>query len=200
MKGLIKANTVDKYLQPIRNQIVDLVETNATVMEFGSGNGDLLFKLSDKILRGTGFDSSESLIDYADKIKDKRLIENLNFEVIDLVKESIPVQKVDYAIASLLFHILPWNFSIELLNKMINISGTTIVCGFSKPENFKQNFLLWLDQRFTRHYPKYKQYKKNGFMEKLIKSIENIEYQCIDTFDPVIKIYKITKHNKLTTQ
>jgi len=42
MKGLIKANTVDKYLQPIRNQIVDLVETNATVMEFGSGNGDLL--------------------------------------------------------------------------------------------------------------------------------------------------------------
>lgn len=39
---------------------------------------------------------------------------------------------------------------------MINISEVTIVCGFCKPKNWKQSFLLTLDQRFSGHYSKFK--------------------------------------------
>ena len=46
MKGTIKSNTVDRYLSPIRLQIVELVVPNSTLLEVGCGNGDLLFKVS----------------------------------------------------------------------------------------------------------------------------------------------------------
>lgn len=64
MKGKVKANTVDKYLSSIRFQIVDLIEPETSVVEFGCGNGDLLFKLSDKIKLGVGLGKSEQLIGY----------------------------------------------------------------------------------------------------------------------------------------
>jgi len=196
MKGTVKANTVDKYLGPIRDQIIELIEPNTSVAEFGCGNGDLLFKLSDKIKTGIGLDKSLQLISYASKRKKKEKIKNVEFKIIDLVKEPFSELKTDYSIASLLFHILTWREATDLLKKLITTSETTIVCGFSKPGNLKDNILLWLDQRFTRHYSNYRNYKKRGFTEGLLNSIGDIKYSEFDTFDPVIKIYKITKHKR----
>ena len=193
MKGIVKANTVDKYLYPIRKQIIGLIELNSTVLEFGCGNGDLLFKLSSKIRTGIGFDKSQALITYANNRKEKENIKNLDFKVIDLTKESLSTYKFDYSVTSLLFHILNWENALELLNKKLALSRTTIVCGFCKPTNTKQSTLLWLDQRFTSHYHNYLTYKNNGFTKGLIETIENVEYTEFDTFDPVIKIYKITQ-------
>ncbi len=193
MNGIIKANTVDKYLRPIRHQIVELIEPNATVIEFGCGNGDLLFKLSGKISSGIGLDQSRQLITYAQNRCEKESLKNLSFSVVDVVTESIPMAKKDYSITSLLFHILSWEEAISLLKKQLTISKTTIVCGFSKPESLKQKMLLWFDQRFTKYYVNFKFYQKNGYTEGLLGIIGDIEYTCIDTFDPVIKIYKIGK-------
>lgn len=195
MKRKIKANTVDRYLRPIRLQMVELVKTNSTVLEFGCGNGDLLFKLSNKINSGVGIDNSKRLIAYATNKIEKEQVVNLEFKLIDILKDIFIETEKDYSIASLLLHILPWKNSVELTEKMINNSETTIICGFSKPENFKQKLLLWCDQRFTKHYRNFQKYADNGFTEGLLSSIQDIEYSIIDTFDPVIKIYKITKHN-----
>lgn len=196
MKGNIKANTVDRYLRSIRLQILELIDPNTTLVELGCGNGDLLFKLSHKIKFGVGMDKSEQLIEYAlDRSKAEQVV-NLEFRITDLLNEPYLEPKVDYSVASLLLHILPWNKAIELIEKLIAASNTTIICGFSEPENVKQNILLWLDQRFTSHYSNFQHFKKNGFTDGLLKSIQNIKYERIDTFDPVIKIYKITKHNK----
>lgn len=193
MKGIIKANTVDRYLRPIRLQIAELIEPESTVVEYGCGNGDLLFKLSNKIKTGIGVDNSKQLLTYAtDRIKREKVL-NLEFKLIDLLKETYIEPEKDYLIASLLLHILPLKNAVELTNKMIENSKTTIICGFSKPENFKDKLLLWFDQRFTNHYSNFRSYAKNGFTEGLLNSIQNIDYNKIDTFDPVIKIYKITK-------
>ena len=193
MKGNIKANTVDRYLHSVRLQIVELVALNSTIVELGCGNGDLLFKLSHKIKHGVGIDKSEQLIAYAiDRTKEEQVY-NLEFRSVDLLNEPYSEHKVDYSIASLLLHILPWNRAIESIEKLIDSSNITIICGFSEPENVKQRVLLWLDQRFTSHYSNFRYFKKNGFTDGLLKSIQNIKYERIDTFDPVIKIYKITK-------
>jgi len=197
MEGIVKANTTDKYLRPIRHQIKELIEPNTTVVEFGCGNGDLLFKLSDKIRLGIGLDKSEPLITYASNRRERENVKNLEFRRIDLVTDPFPEAGMDYSIASLLFHILTWEDATELLNQLIANSETTIICGFSEPENFKQSALLWLDQRFTSHYSNYRNYKKKGFTEGLLNSIKNIEYIRYGTFDPVIKIYKITQRNRL---
>ncbi|GAB4247950.1 MAG: hypothetical protein Tsb0034_27280 [Ekhidna sp.] len=78
----------------------------------------------------------------------------------------------------------------RLLEKIIATSKTTIICGFSKPENWKQGLLLWLDQRFNAHYLNFRDYQRRGYMEGLL---EGMKYQRLDTFDPVIKIYVISQ-------
>ena len=193
MKGIIKANTVDKYLRSIRYQIVELVEPNKTLLELGCGNGDLLFKLSGKLKFGIGIDNSEGLIEYAKDQMKQQQITNLEFRMADLLKHEFSDSKTDYSVVSLLLHILPWDKSIHLVERLVAISNTTIICGFTAPENIKQEMLLWFDQRFTGHYSNFKDYKKNGFTEGILNAIENIAYSRIDTFDPVIKIYKISK-------
>ncbi|TNJ42535.1 methyltransferase domain-containing protein [Tamlana fucoidanivorans] len=193
MQGLIKAHTVDKYLHPVRLQILELIEPNTTVVELGCGNGDLLFKLSNKIKAGIGIDKSEQLIKYASNQIKKKQIKNLEFRAFDILQNACLNSKTDYTIACLVFHILPRKEAIVLLKKMIATSKTTIICGFSKPENLKQKTFLWFDQRFTSHYSHFCNFMENGFTEGLLHPIENIKYQKIDTFDPVIKIYKITQ-------
>ncbi|MCV9387026.1 class I SAM-dependent methyltransferase [Reichenbachiella ulvae] len=191
MKGKIKANTVDRYLSPIRNQIVELIKPNSTVVEYGCGNGDLLFKLSGKIQQGIGIDLSEPLISYAIQRMNSESIDNLDFKIADVLKAPQTDIKTDYSISSLLLHILPWKESKKLLKHQISHADTAIVCGFSKPKNWKQKILLWLDQRFTPHYANFRYYQTKGYTAGLLNSLEGIQYRQIDTFDPVIKIYLV---------
>lgn len=193
MKATVKANIVDKYLYPIRLQITELVNDNSTVIELGCGNGDLLFKLAEKIILGVGIDNSEQLIEYATSKVKKEKIGNLEFKLLDLLEAPFDEDKMDYSITSLLLHILPLEVATQLLNRMLDTSDTLIICGFSQPENMKQKILLWFDQRFTNHYSNFLDYQKNGYTDGLLNSIKNIEYDRINTFDPEIKIYKITK-------
>lgn len=199
-KGNVKAYTVDKYLHPIRLQISELIPPNKTVMEFGCGNGDLLFKLSDKIHSGIGLDKSKKLINYATKLKIENGITNLEFRNVDLTHKNPYETHVDISIASLLFHILPPKEASELLQKILAISETTIICGFCAPQNTKQKLLLWLDQRFTGHYSNFKRFQKNGFTEGLLDTTGHLEYTTYHTFDPVIKIYEITHPRSKTTK
>jgi len=192
MKGSWKTNTVDKYLLPIRRQVVDLVQPDTTVVDIGCGNGDLLFQLAVKICSGTGIDYSHALIEYARQRQQAEEINNLQFQQADL-REKLNLAPVDYALVSLVFHVLPWEVAQNVLVRLVHQAGTTLVCAFSEPQSRKQQFLLWLDQRFSGHFRHFKEYQKRGGMEHLIRSIENAEYTVHDTFDPVIKIYQITR-------
>ena len=193
MIGKIKLNTVDRYLLPIRKQITELIKPGSSVNDYGCGNGNFLFNLSHKIKIGTGFDNAKSLISYANKRKSVEGVKNIDFMLIDLCKNPFPNNKVNYSIATLLLHVISKNDASFLLKHMINTSEVTILCGFSKPKNWKQSFLLYMDQRFSGHYSEFKMYRENNYMEGLLESLTHVNYKTISTFDPVIKIYKITK-------
>ena len=195
MKGKLKTHTVDRYLKPIRLQIKSLIEPGATIIEYGCGNGDLLFKLADKIQSGIGLDIAKPLIAYARQRQKKAHIKHLDFKSVDIRLPLDSATRKDYSINSLLFHILTREDSKKLLKQQLNHTQTIIICGFSQPENWKQAVLLWFDQRFTKHYPNFKAFKQGGFTEGLLNSIAPLEYTTIDTFDPVIKIY-IVKSNR----
>lgn len=51
-----------------------------------------------------------------------------------------------------------------------------------------------LNKGFSGHYSNFRKYKENGYTEGVLKSIKGIEYQTINTLDPVTKIYKINTH------
>jgi len=193
MNGSIKANTVDRYLKPIRENIYDLIDSNSSVLEIACGNGDQLLLLSDKVKSGLGVDISPKLIDYAIKRKSDQNINNLDFICNDITDTDFDNKSYDFTIASLIFHILPYEDSKKILNRLINIADTCIICAFSKAENPKDKFLLWLDQRFNSHYKNFKKYQINNSLKGLLDSMDIKDYSEIDTFDPVIKIYLIKR-------
>ncbi len=191
MKGIIKANTADRYLSPIRAQICDMIQAQSEVIEFGCGNGDLLFKLAPHIKSGLGVDINTDLIDYANSKKSRGGVSNISFEVKDITDDLQQPRHYDYAIASLLFHVIPWSEAVELLGRMKAVANTIVICGFCKPTSKKDALLLWLDQRFSGHYANFKAFSRNGYMSALLDEVKPDSVKVIDTFDPVIKLYKI---------
>jgi len=173
--------------------MVELVLPNSKVIEFGCGNGDLLFKLAPRISDGLGIDLSESLIAYAEQRRLSEGMKNIVFERYDLAEEFKYDEDYDYAIASLLLHVMPQDKAIALLKRMLDISATSLICEFVKPENLKQSALLWMDQRFSGHYQNFKTYQQNNYMDGLLQKLPDCTVHCYDTFDPVIKIYKLKR-------
>lgn len=187
----IKLKTADN-LAPVRNQMRDLIEPNSRVLDFGCGNGDLLFKLSSKIKFGLGIDQSKNLIDQAVKQKEVYNISNLDYLCETLGNNFEHSESYDYAIASLFFHVIPLSEAVPLLHKMRAIAETIIICALSRPETLSQKFILWLDQQFTGHYKNFKAYQKHGYMEGILAEIPGSKIDTFDTALSVVKIYKIT--------
>lgn len=161
-KGAFKANTVDRYLRPIREQVKQLITRGATVVEFGFGNGDLLFKLSDSISKGKGIDISNELITFANNRKQQIQASNLFFETADISSIESIDEAYDYGVASLLLHVLNPDDAIRVLQILHSSSKEVIICGFSQPENWNQRLMLWLDQRFSGHYQHFRHTKRMG--------------------------------------
>jgi len=189
MKGL-KLKAADN-LASIRKQIVDLIEPNATVLEFGCGNGDLLLKLSSQIKSGLGIDKSKALIDQAVAEKKKRNITNVEFFCEELGRNYKYSETYDFSVASLFLHVIPVCESVYLINKMKELSTTMLICSFSRPETAYQKFVLWLDQRFSGHYRNFKAYQKLGYLEGLLEKTQYSNMITYHTFIPTVKIYKI---------
>ncbi|MEQ9188340.1 MAG: hypothetical protein RLP15_11440 [Cryomorphaceae bacterium] len=74
---------------------------------------------------------------------------------------------------------------------MTTIPKTSLVCGFSKPELTEQCLLLWEDQLFASQYRHYTTCRDHGCSKGLLQSIGTSKYVLYDSFDLVIKIYKI---------
>lgn len=179
-------------LAPIRSQMVNLIEQDSSVIEFGCGNGDLLFKLSSQIKYGLGIDKSKKLIDFAIQQKKIMNLSNIDFRCEELSSNYKQSGNYDYSIASLFFHVIPWSDSIYLIKKMQEISNKIVVCGFSRPETLKQKTLLWLDQKSSSHYQHFKAYKKRGYLERILSEIGGKEITTFDTHIPFVKIYRIS--------
>lgn len=193
MKGFIKSITTDKYLLPIRHQICGLVKQNSSVIEFGCGNGDLLFKLSNKISYGLGIDNSKNLIKYA--IQKSKALEknNLSFKVFNINNPIEFSSTYNYAVVSLLLHLLPWKSSIKLLQTMFTVTDNIIICSFVKPNTKKEKILLHVDQFFSNQYSNFNYFINNNGVKGLLEELNIPKSNIIsfNTFDNSIKVYNI---------
>ncbi|WP_069659941.1 class I SAM-dependent methyltransferase [Arcticibacter eurypsychrophilus] len=191
MKRQLKIKTADN-LAPIRGEIVDKIDPNAKVIEFGCGKGDLLFDLSPKIKYGLGIDKSEGLIEHAIKYKKNQNILNLDFLCEELGENYKHYETFDFLIASLFFHVIPQSQSVSMLIEMKQISNNLLICAFSRPETMNQKLLLWLDQRFSGHYRNFIAYQENGYFEGILAKTRFLNILTYNTFLPFVKIYKIS--------
>ena len=178
-------------LAPVRNQIADLVASNSKVIEFGCGKGDLLIQLSTKIKTGLGIDKSRTAIENAIRKRDIGNIKNVEFVCTNLYRGYTPPDTYDYSVACLFFHVILPSKATYLLKKMGEFSDTLLICGFSHPITTKHKFLLWLDQRFSKHYGNFKEYQQQGNMIGLLERARCRKVRTFDTHIAFLKIYKV---------
>ena len=189
MKGWLKSQTSDKYLIPVRDQMIQMLNPKDRVIDLGCGTGDFLIKAHSKIEFGLGVDGSKLLIKYAQDQARNLNIKNLRFEHRMIDHHFKPNEHFTVATACLFFHVIPRNNALQVLQSMTSYADRIIICAFAPPGNKKQRLLMWLDQRFASHYRNYRAYCENGYMEGIIKKCQLSIDEITDTFDPTLKIY-----------
>lgn len=185
----IQINAAAKYLKPLREQIIELIPEKAKVLELGCGGGHLLFEASDRISYGLGIDISKRLISQANQ---KNLNDHLHFECQDITAWT-PDENYDAVLASLFLHIIPWRKAVHIMQNLKNVSDHMIIAGFDKPKSWAQRFLLFVDQRFSDHYPYFKAYQENGGIESLAEASGWKVSDRQSTFDKSVFIYILKK-------
>ncbi|WNJ20212.1 class I SAM-dependent methyltransferase [Pontibacter sp. G13] len=176
MTPWIKSQTSDRYLAPIRQQIIDRIPDQSHVWEVGCGTGALLLEAAPKLKLGIGWDADPSLIHFANCRRQKMGIGHIAFETHRVHGTSTPPYPMDLAIACLFFHVMPIDAAVEILEQMAMISSRVIIMGFCQPSTQKQARLNWLDQRFTGHYLHFEAYQEAGALAGIIEMARlNIE-------------------------
>lgn len=191
MNGWIKSQTSDKYLRPIREQMIGMLDKHDRVLDLGCGTGDFLIRSHEKIEFGLGVDGSKRLIKYAEQKTKELHINNIEFQSLFVDEDFQPCDGFTVATACLLYHVIPLEKAIQILQSSTKYADRIVICGFTPPQSTSQKILMWFDQRFTSHFHHYMQYCKNGYMEGLLKKCQLTTDDITDTFDPTIKIYTI---------
>ena len=115
MKGWIKTHTADKYLIPIREQMINMLDPEDRVIDLGCGSGDFLIRAHSKIESGFGVDGSKQLIKYAQNRTKDLNITNLTFEHRMIDQDFKPKAHFTHATACLFFHVLPQELAVQIL-------------------------------------------------------------------------------------
>ncbi|MEQ8903857.1 MAG: class I SAM-dependent methyltransferase [Ekhidna sp.] len=191
MNGWIKSQTSDKYLRPIREQMIGMLSEQDRVIDLGCGTGDFLIRAHSKIKYGLGVDGSDLIIKHAQKSAKTLKVCNIEFKNLFVDHNFLPSNDFTVVTASLFFHVIPHEVSLQVLRSSAKYVDQLILCGFVPPQNVSQKLLMWFDQRFTSHYRQYIEYCQNGYMEGLLKKCQLTIKSITDTFDPTIKIYTI---------
>ena len=171
--------------------MIEILDPNDRVIDLGCGTGKFLIEAHDKIKYGLGMDGSRSLIDYANSQTKKLGIENVAFEHRMIDQNFKPDKAFTVATACLFFHVIPQDQAAQILKSVSTYAEQMVICAFAPPLDRKQQFFMWLDQRFNSHYQHYQKYCKNGYMEGLIQKCQLSIEETTDTFDPTLKIYTI---------
>lgn len=182
LKVWIKSRAADRILAPLRNELLELIEQNSSLIEIGCGTGDLLFKSAEKIREGHGIDLDCDMIDYA---RDKRLEKNLNhinFECINALE--LTDRKYDIATSTLCLHELNEHDACILLKMMVDNSKMVLIADYTKAKTFSGKIGIEIDELLSGHYRNFKQYRKSGeipsYASKVGATINKVLTSAID--------------------
>lgn len=84
VKVWLKSRVADRVLSPVREELIELIEPCATLLDIGSGTGDLIFRSAPKLAKGLGIDSDKGMINYAEEKRRKEGVGTVKLACIDV--------------------------------------------------------------------------------------------------------------------
>lgn len=159
-RAWFKNNTADRVLLPLRQELVELIEHDSTLLEVGCGTGDLLFQAAEKISYGHGVDLNQGMIKYAESKRQAHNLSNLSFECIDAL--AMVPRKFDISTSTLCLHEMPEQQACALLKMMVDNSEMALVADFTEAKSALGRLSIEFDELLSGHYRNYRQYRRNG--------------------------------------
>ncbi len=174
---------IDPYTESTRKIISGLIEENSKVIDIGCGTGSLVFYLSNKCRYILGIELSEKMVDYANSLKEKNNIFNVEFIHGDANKiYNLTEEKFDYAIFSLSLHEMDSNSRSKSLQEVKKVTDKIVAYDYIVQKKTLIKGLMNSIIEFIAgkdHYLNYKSFidekgifgllEKNGFkIEKFI--------------------------------
>ena len=165
-----KSKTADKVLFPVRNQIIELIESDSNVLEVGCGTGDLLFRMSNNIEYGLGVDLDPRMIDFAKNKIAKENVNNLAFIERDIqsLNNSL-LSKFNISTSTLCFHEMSEKDAISSLSLLGNHTQKIIIADYAAPNTFWGKVSIEIDELISGHYNRFRHYRNKGRIPYLAK-------------------------------
>ncbi|WCN15065.1 methyltransferase domain-containing protein [Marinomonas mediterranea] len=188
-KVWIKSKAADRVLSPLRKELIELVEENATLLEVGCGTGDLLFKSAHKISSGYGVDVDQEMIGFAELKRKATNLNHLSFECNDALK--MAPRQFDIATSTLCLHELPKQKACDLLKMMIDSSNMVLVADYTEAKSTLGKISIEFDELISGHYRNYKNYRRFGEIPSYAEEVGAIVKQEIKSAIDGISIWRI---------
>ena len=196
-KAWLKNKTADRILLPLRQELLELIEYNSTLLEVGCGTGDLLFQAAGKISSGHGVDLNQGMIKYAESKRIRQNLSNLSFECID----ALVMAPLDYNISTstLCLHEMSETQACALLKYMVDNSEMAIIADFTEAKSTFGRLSIELDELLSGHYRNYRRYRRNGEIPSYAAKIGSRVHKEITSVVEGISIW-IVSNNAMPEQ
>jgi SAM-dependent methyltransferase len=129
----------DKLIAPMAvwldDMILDLIVEKCTVLEIGCGPGALACRLADKCSKVTAIDISERMIEYANRKRNKRKIDNVEFVCMaaaQLLSEESR-DRFDFAVSAFCFHEMEPQQRLEAVRNCLIRADKMIIADYMAP-------------------------------------------------------------------
>ena len=138
------------------------------MLDIGCGTGDLLFRAKDKISFGLGVDLDPKMVDFANERNKFINPKNLEFVREDINSyENLSNYEIDIASSTLCLHEMKAGDAIKTLQSLAKISSKVLIADYSKPKSFWAKVSIEIDEMFSGHYGRFKEYRDNGYLPYL---------------------------------
>ena len=150
-----------------RRIILDYIEEGNTVLDVCCGTGRLSIEMAEKCSYVTGVDLSPRMLAFADKQKNKRGIQNLEFVIGDSTRlEECIDRHYDIAVVSLALHEMNADERHATVRSMTSVADRIVISDHTAPQpSTIPGFIINQMERIfggRKMFPLYKEYAATG--------------------------------------
>ncbi len=172
--AFIYKTLIDPILRPLHLGVMSLIKKNQSVIDIACGTGALSFLMAEKAIRVVGIDLSQSMINNALIIKEKRSIGNADFFRMDATRlEQFHDGEFDVSTISMAIHQFPRELRLAVLRELKRISREIIIADYAYP--FSHGFSGMTARAIERfagreHHRNFRSFIDNGGLSPLLES------------------------------
>lgn len=169
--GQIYGRFISWFQRPLMKLIGNIIPEGACVIDIACGTGEFAFQNPNKFNKIIGIDLSQKNIDYANRLLNKKKLDNIEFiqgnaqQVNEIVSD-----KLDYAVISYALHEMPPDIRLNVLKSARMVSDKLIIADYSTPQpNNSMGLLNHVVEYFagSEHFRNYLNFNENNGLQEL---------------------------------